>query len=91
MERLIDAIFRVLAQNPAGVLSSALATMPRANGVLFLFRAPAIDYIDAEAPFGPDSKTGQLFRAQQPIHSGWVYPQVLGQLSHRQNPRWGRG
>jgi hypothetical protein len=50
-------IFRSGAE-PGGSLSGAFATMSRANGVLFLFRAPAIDDVDAEAPFRPDSKAG---------------------------------
>ena len=62
--------------------TSAFATWPCANRGLLFLRAPAIDYIDAEAPFRTDPKTGQLFSAQQSIHGSWMYPQIFGEFPH---------
>jgi hypothetical protein len=63
--------------------TSAFATWPCANGGLLFLRAPAIDHVDAETPFRTYPKTGQLFRAQQSIHGGWMDPQIFGEFPHR--------
>jgi hypothetical protein len=67
LNRVVEALFQLnassmrmsqSAQYQVKALSGAFATMPRADGVLFLFGAPAIDDINAEAPFRPDAKAG---------------------------------
>jgi hypothetical protein len=81
-----------LRPNPAGRRdsTSALATWPCAHRSLFACGAPAIDHIEAEAPFRADPKPGQLFRAQQSIHGGWMYPQIFGQFPHGKHRGRGR-
>ena len=62
--------------------TSAFATRPCTDRGLFFLGAPAIDHVEAETPFRTDPKTGQLFRAQQSIHGGWMHPQVFGEFPH---------
>jgi hypothetical protein len=62
--------------------TSAFATRSCADGGLLFLRAPAIDHIEAEAPFRTDPKTGQLSSAQQSIHGGWMDPQIIRKFPH---------
>ena len=67
-------------------LCGALAPPPGAHGLLLFFGAPAIDHIDAETPFRTHAKARQLFGSQQAIDRGRMYPQVLRELTYRQDP-----
>ena len=52
---------------------------------LFLLGTPAVDHVNAKAPFAAHPKPRQLPGAQQTIHSRWMHSQIFGKFPNGQN------